>query len=211
MYVLPCKIRIVPFVLLKWFNYPLVLDWALNLFHWPNPKVFFVLFQDQFNDQLCLVALTTMGIATHLHVIQGMHVILMHVTQGLHIIHMDVAFGSNTRLFSSTTVHGFLVHHVERHVVDHLAALIVTTGSILAHLSSKNSTRKICHLISKQWLNRIGTRQISSDIQDPHPSSVDNKTTASVLIKTFILQNIFFESILKTIHQKCFTFKGKTS
>ena len=152
-----------------------------------------------------------MGIATHLHVIQGTHVTLMHVTQGLHIIRMDVAFGSNTRLFSSTTVHGFLVHHVERHVVDHLWALVVTTGSIPAHLSSKNSTRKICHLISKQWLNRIDTRRISSDIQDPHPFSVNNKITGSVLITTFIQKIIFLESILKTIHQKCFTFKGKTS
>ena len=136
-----------------------------------------------------------MGIATHLPVIQGTHVTLMHVTQGLHITHMDVAFGSNTRLFSPTTVHGFLVHHVERHVVDHSAALTVTTGSIPAHLSSKNSTRKTCHRISKQWLNRISTRQISSDIQDLHPFSVDNEITASVRFKTFILKNIFFESI----------------
>ena len=61
-------------------------------------------------------------------------------------------------LFSSTTVHGFLVHHVERHVVGH-GILIVITGFILVHRKQKNVLHKICHHIWKHLRNLMNIKR----------------------------------------------------
>ena len=149
--------------------------------HKPSFKLYVFYFRLKWSR--CLVAaIGTLRIVTQWHAIQGTHVTLMPVTQDLHIIHMPVAIGSNISLFSSTIVHGFLVHRVERHVVEH-GILTVITGFTPVHPKRKNALPKICHLISNRCLNLMNIRQIFSDLQGPHPSNMENiKTRWSIKV-----------------------------